>query len=412
MEEIEKDRPGRNERCSCGGAKKYKKCCLRKDVKADRIMVFDKFRNLSDPRDNRGKRYELIDLIIMVIYGLLHGYEDFDNMAYFLKKEESYFKSLLLIEQTPSHDCLSDLFAVLDPLEFMDIFISWIREVVEVRTGAIVSLDGKAIKSARDKINGGNTPYILSAYLSEIGISIGQVEVGAKSSEFKSIPELLKIIDIKGCYITIDAVGTHETIARGIVAKGGHFALKVKGNQKILRNDITSYFNSNVLTCDEILTETTPLERHHGREEIREYYLSHDVSCITNKEKWDTVNSIGMVRVYRTMKDKTEINDHFYIMDTKITMEQFMKTTRSHWNIECGLHWRLDVILNEDRSRNRVGHSVSNLSIMRKIVFNLVRLDKSFGAISFKKRLTEYKTDFENIENLIFNVIPSVTTGV
>jgi len=113
-----------------------------------------------------------------------------------------------------------------------------------------------------------------------------------------------------------------------------------------------------------------------------------------------------MVRVYRKVKDEIEINDHYYIMDTKIKMEMFIKATRGHWNIECGLHWRLDVILNEDRSRNR--NSVSNLSIVRKIVFNLVRLDTSFGKISFEKKLTRYKVDFSNIENLIFNVIPDV----
>ena len=102
------------------------------------------------------------------------------------------------------------------------------------------------------------------------------------------------------------------------------------------------------------------------------------------------------------------IQNHGYIMVTKISMEMFIKTTRSHWNIECGLHWRLDVILNEDRSRNRVGHSISNLSTVRKIVFNLVRLDTSFGKISFEKKMTRYKTDFSNIENLIFNVLPKL----
>jgi predicted transposase YbfD/YdcC len=114
-----------------------------------------------------------------------------------------------------------------------------------------------------------------------------------------------------------------------------------------------------------------------------------------------------MVRVYRKVKDNIEIREHFYIMDIAISMEMFVKSTRNHWNIECGLHWRLDVILNEDRSTNKTGHSISNLSIIRKIVFNLVRLDKSFGNITFQKKLTHYKLDFANIENLIFNVFPN-----
>jgi predicted transposase YbfD/YdcC len=402
------EKAGRNEKCRCGGEKKYKKCCMRSDEKAERISLFERFGVIGDPRDNRGKRYQLIDLLIMVIYGILNGYEDFENMADFLRETEGYFQGLLLVEKTPSHDCLSDLFAVINPVEFMDIFIEWIREVVEVRTGAVIAIDGKAIKSARDKINGGNTPYVLSAYLSEIGISIGQVGVDKKSSEFKTIPQLLDLIDIKDCYITIDAIGTHENIARKIVSKKGHYVLKVKGNQKTLMNDIEKHFADGIVMNEEIQQETTPIERNHGREECREYYLSYDVSCITNKEKWETASSVGMVRVYRATKDKVDVTDHYYVMDTKISMEMFKRSTRSHWKIECGLHWRLDVIMNEDRSRSRVGHSVDNLSIVRKIVFNLVRLDRSFGEISFKKKLTRYRLDFDNIENLIFFVIPSV----
>ena len=254
-------------------------------------------------------------------------------------------------------------------------------------------------------------PYILSAYLTEIGISIGQVEIDKKRGEFKAIPELLKILDIRGCWVTIDAVGTHETIARKIVGQGGHYVLKVKNNQRKLRTNLETYFYDNIGKTKKILTETTSFEKNHGREEHREYYVSYDINCITDKEKWDTVSSVAMVRVYKKVKDNVEYKDYFYIMDTKIKMEMFMKATRNHWNIECGLHWRLDVILNEDRSTNKIGHSISNLSIVRKIVFNLVRLDESFGAISFKKKLSRYKFDSTNIENLIFNVLPNIATG-
>jgi len=399
---------GRNEKCPCGSLKKYKKCCLDKDRKKERIRLFDAFSIIKDPRDNRGKRYALVDLLIMVIYGVLNGYDDFENLAYFLKQRELYFKRLLMIKKTPSHDCLSDLFSMIDPKKFMDVFIEWVSSIIEQKTGSIIAIDGKAVKSARDAINGGNTPYILSAYLSEIGVSIGQVEVDKKSNEITAIPDLLNLLDVRGCYITIDAIGTQENIARKIVGLQGHFVLKVKKNQRILYRDMQSYFNDNVGETSNLMMETTGLERNHGREERREYYISYETGCITNKAKWDTVSSIGMVRVFRNVDGRLEINDHYYIMDTKISMEMFIKATRNHWNIECGLHWRLDVILNEDRSRNRVGHSISNLSIIRKIVFNLIRLDTSFGEISFEKKMTRYKTDFTNIENLIFNVFTTV----
>jgi len=239
---------------------------------------------LSDPRDKRGKEYELMDLLVMTLYGVLNGYDDFDNLAYFLKQNETYFKNLLLIKKTPSHDCLSDLFSMINPKEFMDIFVEWVSEIVEKKTGSIIAIDGKAVKSARDKINGGNTPYILSAYLSEAGISIGQVEVGKKSNEITAIPDLLDLLDIKDCYITIDAIGTQENIARKIVRLDGHFVLKVKANQPILCSDLKSYFDSNIGVSENIAMKETGFEKNHGRKEYREYYLSSDISCISNKK--------------------------------------------------------------------------------------------------------------------------------
>jgi len=381
---------------------------MAEDQKKEMISLFDTFSVLKDRRGKQGKRFKLMDLLIMVIYGILNGYDDFVNIAYFLKLRRSYFMNLLLIEKTPSHDCLSDLFAVINPKEFMEIFIEWIHDIVEQKTGALIAIDGKAIKSARDKINGGNTPYILSAYLSEIGISVGQVEVNAKSNEINAIPDLLDLLDIKGCCITIDAIGTQEEIARKIVRLEGHFVLKVKKNQETLCGDLQKYFHENIGNTTQIQSTESAIERNHGREEYREYFISDEVNCITHKSKWDMVTTIGMVRVYRMINDNIDINDHYYIMDSKIKMEMFVKATRSHWNIECGLHWRLDVILNEDRSRNRVGYSISNLSIIRKIVFNLVRMDDSFGNISFQKKMTHYKTDYTNIENLIFVVLPKI----
>jgi predicted transposase YbfD/YdcC len=341
----------------------------------------------------------------MVIYGILNGYDDFDNMADFFKQKQCYFKNLLLIEKTPSHDCLSDLFAAIDPEKFMGIFVKWITSIVELKTGTIISIDGKAVKSARDKINGGNTPYILSAFMSEVGISIGQVAVDKKSNEIKAIPDLLKILDIRGCYLTIDAMGTQETIARGIVKAGGHYVLKVKKNQRTLMEDIKSFFDENA-TSDTTNFFDTEMEKNHGREEYREYYISYCTDCISDKNKWDTVKAIGMVVVHKWVGDKQEATEHFYIIDTEMSVEMFVRTTRSHWNIECGLHWRLDVIFNEDRSRNREGHSVTNLSAVRKLVFNMVKMDSSFGKISFEKKLTRYRYNFDNIENLIFCVIP------
>ena len=375
------------------------------------MNLFERFEVLEDPRDERGKKYKLIDILIMTIYGLLCGLKDFTNIADFMKLKEDYFTKLLNLENgTPSHDCLSDLYASIDPKQFMKIFIEWTKDILEKKTGKKISIDGKAIKSATDKINNGNIPYIVSAFIGEIGLSIGEVKVDDKSNEITAIPELLDLLDIEGATITIDAIGTQEDIVNKIVNKGGHYVLPVKDNQRILKKEIKSQFDSynNLLGNPEVFHKST-LDKDHGRIEEREYYLTYNTSKITDKEKWNTVNAVAYMRVTRTERDETTITDNYYIIDNKIEIDKLIDAIRDHWNIECGLHWRLDVILDEDHSTNKVGNSIENLSIIRKIIFNLASLDNRFGKVPLQRKLTRYMLDFENIEKLIFEVIPSIS---
>lgn len=375
------------------------------------MNLFERFEVLEDPRDERGKKYKLIDILIMTIYGLLCGLKDFTNIADFMKLKEDYFTKLLNLENgTPSHDCLSDLYASIDPKQFMKIFIEWTKDILEKKTGKKISIDGKAIKSATDKINNGNIPYIVSAFIGEIGLSIGEVKVDDKSNEITAIPELLDLLDIEGATITIDAIGTQEDIVNKIVNKGGHYVLPVKDNQRILKKEIKSQFDSynNLLGNPEVFHKST-VDKDHGRIEEREYYLTYNTSKITDKKKWNTVNAVAYMRVTRTERDETTITDNYYIIDNKIEIDKLIDAIRDHWNIECGLHWRLDVILDEDHSTNKVGNSIENLSIIRKIIFNLASLDNRFGKVPLQRKLTRYMLDFENIEKLIFEVIPSIS---
>lgn len=375
------------------------------------MNLFERFEVLEDSRDERGKKYKLIDILIMTIYGLLCGLKDFTNIADFMKLKEDNFTKLLNLENgTPSHDCLSDLYASIDPKQFMKIFIEWTKDILEKKTGKKISIDGKAIKSATDKINNGNIPYIVSAFIGEIGLSIGEVKVDDKSNEITAIPELLDLLDIEGATITIDAIGTQEDIVNKIVNKGGHYVLPVKDNQRILKKEIKSQFDSynNLLGNPEVFHKST-VDKDHGRIEEREYYLTYNTSKITDKEKWKTVNAVAYMRVTRTEQDETTITDNYYIIDNKIEIDKLIDAIRDHWNIECGLHWRLDVILDEDHSTNKVGNSIENLSIIRKIIFNLASLDNRFGKVPLQRKLTRYMLDFENIEKLIFEVIPSIS---
>ena len=375
------------------------------------MNLFERFEVLEDPRDMRGKKYKLIDIITMTIYGLLCGLKDFVNIADFMKLKEDYFTKLLKLENgTPSHDCLSDVFAAIDSKKFMEVFIEWTKDIIKNKTGKNISIDGKAVKSATDKINNGNIPYIVSAFIGEVGLSIGQVKVDDKSNEITAIPDLLDLLDIEGATVTIDAIGTQEDIVNKIVDKKAHYVLPVKDNQKELRKQIKSQFESyNNLYGNPKIYHKKTIEKDHGRIEEREYFLCYDVSKIKDKEKWKTVKSIAYTRVSRTYNDETIITDNYYIIDYKITIEKLIEAIRDHWNIECGLHWKLDVILDEDHSRNRENNSINNLSIMRKIIFNLASLDNSFGKVPLQRKLTRYMLDFSNIEKLIFEIIPSIS---
>ena len=374
------------------------------------MNLFERFEVLEDPRDIRGKRYKLIDILIMTIYAILCGQEDYVNIAYFMKLKEEYFTNLLGLENgTPSHYCLSDLYEKIDSKKFMQIFIEWVKEIVKNKTGKIISIDGKAVRNATDKINGGNIPYIVSAFLGDVGLSIGQVKVDDESNEITAIPDLPELIDIEGSTITIDAIGTQEEIVNKIVDKKAHYVLKAKENQKSLYKDIKKYFNKqyNLYGNKEIKYKKT-IEKDHGRAEIREYFLSYNVDTITDKEKWKTVKAIAYVKVQTMINEEVTITDNYYIIDYPIEINRLEEVIRDHWNIECGLHWRLDVIMNEDYSRNRIKNSINNLSILRKIVFNLASLDTSFGKVPLKRKLTNYMLDFSKIERLIFEVIPSL----
>ena len=376
------------------------------------MTLFSKFEVLEDPRDIRGKKYKLIDILIMTIYGILCGLTDFTNIADFMKLKEDYFIELLNLKNgTPSHDCLSDIFARIDSKKFMEIFIEWIKEIIVSTDGKNISIDGKAIRSAIDKVNGGNIPYVVSAFIGEIGLSIGQVKVDDKSNEITAIPELLDLLNIEGATVTIDAIGTQEDIANKIVDKKGHFVLKVKKNQKELNRDVKRQFNkfNNLYGNEEVIYKKT-IEKDHGRGEIREYFLTYKTSEIKDKEKWEIVKALAYVRVQVMINDEVKVTDNYYIIDYQIDINDLEKAIRDHWNIECGLHWRLDVIMNEDHSRNREKNSILNLATLRKIAFNLASLDNNFGKVPLQRKLTRYMLDFKNIEKLIFEVIPTLET--
>lgn len=374
------------------------------------------FSELTDTRDPRGLKHELTNCIVMTIFGILAGHYDAENIAFFLKLNEEYFNKELNLENgTPSPDTLLRIYSLIDPKEFMEIFVKWIENIIKEKNEQLnnkyklIPIDGKAIKSATDKINGGNTPYIVSAFLQDLGISIAGVKVDDKSNEITAIPELLDLINIENCIITIDAMGCQKEIAKKIVEKNGHYCFAVKENKKNFYLDIKDYF-------DFILTETrekeniityTTIDKDHGRIERREHYIVYDIDWLYGKENWQNLSMIGMTRNYREINNEVSIQEKYYISDLKLSGEEFARVVRGHWAIENNLNWILDVHFREDWSLCKEENALKNLSTIRKICYNLTKLDPFNSKLSFNKKLTLYNHDLNNIKKLIFNVIPS-----
>jgi len=404
--------------------KEEKAQIMREEEEKQLHTFFDVFKDLSDPRDNRGKRHKLIDVIIISIYGILCGYNDFTNLADWAEVYEDYFINLLDLKYgVPSHCCFSRVFWVIDPEEFMTLFMKWVNLIIKT-SGKHIAIDGKAIRAATDKLNCGNTPTILSAFLTDVGFCISQVKVDDKSNEITAIPELISLINIKGALISIDAIGTQTEIMDLIKNKGGHFCLNVKDNQELLKKDIEDYYNMALHDSEELqkfLIKKT-IDNAHGRIETRHYYLLHSNCCITDPDKWKHVESIGIVHSTRLIKNKKkkvvtpngiELKEDsylseqikYYILDIKPTIDEFIGYTRDHWKIESH-HWLLDVYYREDWSKARKGHSIHNLSVLRKIVLNLSKCDSMMPKKTTQSRITRYNSDFKYIENFIFNEIP------
>lgn len=371
------------------------------------------FLDLVDSRDNRGLRHTLVDIVVMSIYAVLCGYTDAENMAFFMKLQEPYFSKMLDLKYgVPSADTLLRVFAIIEPEKFMQMFYQWIRDVLSAIQKnneselQHIAIDGKAVRAAA--VKGGNIPYIISAYLENYGLSIGQLKVGEKTNEIKEIPKLLKELDITDCVITIDAIGCQKQIAKQIIDQKGHYCLAVKTNQAILYEEIKEYFSYAEKEEAEKLSTYETLEKNHGRIEKRKYWSSSDIGYLTGKEKWKNLKTIGKVESIREMDEKRSFETRYYILDQEMTAEEMSRIVRGHWGIENNLHWVLDVHFREDACKIKAEKAMQNLSLIRKICYNLMKLDKRFDKkkkMTYKKMSMLYTYHLEYVQELIFEKI-------
>lgn len=375
---------------------------------------FEVFSVLEDPRNEKGRVYPLMDVIILAIYGTLMGFEDFSNMSYYLKKREGELvKGLGLAAGVPSHDVFSDVFRLLDIKAFMGRFVLWTKALAEAKTGRQIAIDGKAVRAATRKAEGGKVPYVLSAFLVGQGISICQKPVGEKTNEITEIPGLLDLIDINDSFVTVDAVGTQTKIMRKILDRGGHFCLQLKANQEEAFDSARLYFDGIEKNEPErwagIECHKDGPVKNHGRIESREYRVVSDPEDIRLMfgHKWGFVKCIGCARLVRRTGEDVSTETHYHLLDVPVSAEKYAELARGHWGIENGLHWILDIHFREDLSTANADGAVANLALLRKICFNFTKLDPRLAKKTTRKKMIDFMTDLELFKHLIYDVIPN-----
>jgi predicted transposase YbfD/YdcC len=279
----------------------------------------------------------------------------------------------------PVHDTIARIISAIEPSQFQDCFIKWMKEAELSTQGEIIAVDGKTVRRSHDKKGKQSAIHMISAFAAESGVVLGQVKTYDKSNEITSIPDLLSKLEIKGAVVTIDAMGCQKAIAKKIIQKEADYVLAVKGNQGHLSSAIKDFFaiahEENFKQLSHQFTEE--IDKGHGRVEHRRYWISEDLSSINDlTSSWIGLKSVGMVESQRHIGDKVTIDTRYFISSLKETDELFAKAVRRHWSVENELHWVLDVSFREDDSRIRRENGAENMATARHITLNMLRQEK------------------------------------
>jgi len=359
------------------------------------------FSKVPDPRIDRGKEYKLIDIIVIAICAVICGAEGWTDIENFGNSKLPWLKSFLeLPNGIPSHDTFGRVFSMLDAQQFQLAFYEWVLAVNEIVHGQIINIDGKRLAGSEDKFLGKRAIYMVSAWAEENEIVLGQCKVDEKSNEITAIPELLKLLMISGCIVTIDAIGTQTHIAQSIVEAQADYVLSVKDNQGHLFEDISVLFAVDQAQDFKYasLAHHQDIHKGHGRIEIRECWSTSDpayLNLIRDRENWVGFRSIAMVMSTRMVGDKQTQKTRYYISSLPCDPERLLRIVRRHWAIENELHWVLDVALNEDHSRVRKDQAPENFAVLRHIALNLLKQEKSAkGGIHAKQLQAAWKEDY------------------
>jgi predicted transposase YbfD/YdcC len=359
------------------------------------------FNKVKDPRIERSKRHKLLDIILLAICGVICGADSWVDIEMYGKAKKEWLKTFLeLPNGIPSHDTLGRVFAAINPDEFEKSFREWVQTIHELTRGQVIALDGKQLRGSHDNETGKSAIYMVSAWASENQLVLGQQKVDDKSNEITAIPQLLKMLEVTGCIVTIDAIGTQTKIAEMILEKNGDYLLAVKENQGHLFEDLHYIFevDKHYDFKDAPYRYAKTVNKNHGRIEIRQCWAISDpeyLSSIRDIKRWPGLKSLIRIESERKIGETTEKQVCYFISSLENDAKKILYAKRSHWGVENSLHWVLDIAFNEDHSRVRKDNAPQNFAIIRHMALNLLKMEQSLKVgIKVKRLRCGWDTDY------------------
>ncbi|HEV2323675.1 MAG TPA: ISAs1 family transposase, partial [Terracidiphilus sp.] len=315
---------------------------------------------LEDPRTGNAALHDFHELLMIALCCVLCGGQGAVDMALFAEAKEPFLRSFLsLANGLPSHDTFSRLFRNLDPDQFREAFQRFMAQFSEQLQG-VVAIDGKVLRRSFDRVSGKSALHMVSAWGCEQRLVLAQVATDVKSNEITAVPKLLRMLTLKGAIVTTDALNCQRGIAEQIVEQKGDYALALKANQETLYDDVVLLLDDPATKAE---TSRPAVEADHGRIETRTALVSTEIGWLQRQHQWPGLKAVGKVVRVRETGDKTTTETAYYLLSRVLTPERLNQVARQHWGIENSLHWRLDVVMNEDQDRTRMGHGPHNLAV-------------------------------------------------
>ena len=363
------------------------------------IAHFDK---LEDPRSTINLRHPLVSVIVIAIMAVMAGASGPTSIAeWAVLKEELLLKLLLLPNGIPRKDVFRRVLMVLNPTTFQACFLEWLQSLrgkAATATGItqpVMAIDGKTLRRSHDRAHGLGALHSVTLWASEFGLTLAQVAIEEKSNEITAIPELLKLIDIKGAIITIDAMGTQTAIARQIIDGEADYVLALKGNQGSLYEAASQYVDKQMQNdfADVNVRRHTTTETSHGREETRTYVQMPVPKDLTGISRWAGLKTIGISILICTRSGKETVDIRYFISSLGVGIHRFANAVRSHWGIENSCHWCLDITYREDESRIREKHLRENFAWLNRFTLSLLKQNGNGKSVAMNRRRCGWNDD-------------------